>query len=133
MNLHGVVRGQIPAVTPDIEVVLASSTGYTVADDGPGDQVPTYAISQVFAQIQANTFSDLQQVDAINQNGEMRSAYLFGVSHGVARSLEKGGDTITFQDEDGGYSEWLVTKVLEQWTVGWVKVAIVRQNETGAP
>jgi len=133
VNLHGAVRGQIPAVTPDILVVLASSAGYSVADDGPGNQVPAYELAQVWAQIQANTFAGLHQVDAINQNGEMRSAYLFGVSHGVVRSLEKEGDTITLQDEDGGYNEWLVTKVLEQWTVGWVKVAIVRQNETGAP
>lgn len=133
LNLHGIVRGAIPAVNPDTIVVMASSTGYTVADDGPGTQVPTYDVAQVRAQIQANTYKDLEQLDGINQNGEMRSAYLFGLSHGVVRSLEKGGDTLTWQDEDGGYSEWLVVKVLEQWQVGWVKVAIVRQNETGAP
>ena len=125
MNLHGIVRGAITTVNPDITAVLARSTGYT--DDGIGQQVPTYSSSQVPANIQASTFKDLQQVDAINQNGELRSAYLFGVSHAVVRSLEKGGDTLTFLDEDATYSEWLVVKVLEQWS-NWVKVAITRQN-----
>ena len=128
MNLHQIVRGAIPAVTPDLIVALAISTGFTIDPNGPGNQVPSYDVTTVRAQIQASTFKDLQQVDAINQNGEMRSAYLYGVAHGVVRSLEKGGDTITFLDEDDTYSEWLVLKVLEQWTVKWVKVAILRQN-----
>lgn len=118
------------AVNPDTWVTLATSTGYTIDPNGPGNQVPTFDLSTVRAQIQPNSYADLKQVDAINQNGEMRSAYLFGVSHGVVRSLQKGGDTITFLDEDNTYSEWLVLKVLEIWQTGWCKVAILRQNIT---
>lgn len=125
LNLHGVVRGLIQSVNPDTSVVLATSTGYT--EDPTGAQIPSYSLSTVRAQIQASTGKDLEQLDGINQNGEVRSAYLYGVSHGVVRSLLKGGDSITFLDEDGGYSEWLVIKVLEQWS-NWVKVAIMRQN-----
>lgn len=129
MNLHGIVRGVIPAVTPDISVVLSTSTGFTV-DPNSYAQVPAYSSAQVGAQVQPLTSKDLKQVDAINQNGEMRGIYLFGVSHGVVRSLEKGGDLLTWQDEDGVYSEWLCVQVLEQWNVGWVKVAATRQNKT---
>lgn len=143
MNLHDIVRGAIPQINPDRPVTVQLSVGYTVSADGR--QIPEYvtagqggigpgllALSLLFtvvgvaltAQIQPMTADDLKQVEGLSLNGEHAKIYLYGASHGITRSLQKGGDLITFGD-DG--SIFLVTRVLEQWP-DWVAVATTRQN-----
>src|ERR1700744_1904006 len=77
-------------------------------------------------QEQALQYKDLKQLDAINQNGTRRKFYLYGVSAGVVRSLEKGGDLII----DSYGAVWLVVIVFEQWQreLGWCSVGVTLQD-----
>lgn len=120
MNLHGIAAGAIGAVNPFITGTLTASTGCTTAADGT--QVPAYAAAVTARiQVQALTYSDLQQTSGLNIQGEARGIYLYGEWNGVLRPEVKGGDLITFNSQ-----RWLVKQVLEQWP-DWCKVVAVRQ------
>ena len=125
MNLHSIVGPCVAAVNPWLTASIQRSTGYTTADDG--SRVPTYQTASVKAQVQALTYSDLQQINGLNIQGERRAMYLDGSWDGVVRVDGRGGDLITLPDG----SVWLVAQVLEDWssTAGWVKVCVTRQNQ----
>ena len=77
MNLHRLVRGVIPLVNPDQEVVILRSTGYTV--DDTGRQMPQYAEQvTVRAQVQPVPETVLQHVEGYNQSSIYRNMYLDG-------------------------------------------------------
>jgi len=127
MNLHGIVRGVITGVNPDILVTIQFSTGHS--NEG-GRQVPTYQTARnIPAQVQALTFKDLHQLDGLNQAGVQRAIYLYGKIDGVIRSEVAGGDIITIAS-GANRGTWLVTKSLEQWP-DWCKVAVTLQQQPG--
>ena len=122
MNLHGMVRGAITTVNPDVPVTIKQSNGYT--KNAQHQQVPAYIThTNIPAQIQALTYKDLQQVDGINEGGVTRAIYFYGNVDAIIRNSMKGGDLITFPDG----TVWLVKQSLEQWP-DWCKVAVVQQN-----
>lgn len=121
MNLHGIVRGAITAVNPDVTVAISESTGYTTSADF--EQVPTYTTIPAQAQIQALTGKDLKQLDGMNLNGTLRAIYFYGDVEAIVRVMRKGGDLIT----DSNNNVWLVNQVLETWP-DWCKVAVTLQN-----
>ncbi len=123
MNLRGIANQSTRVINPNEIVTVLRSTGYTVAASG-GRQVPSYAPGVVgSANVQALDGRDLEQLDDISQQGDVRALYLTGTLAGIVRPNQTGGDMV--RRADG--SEWLVVKVLETWA-DWVKAAIVRQQ-----
>ena len=127
MNLHGIVRGAIPALHPDETVILRQSVGQ---ENIKGRIVPVYAPGQtVTAQIQSLGSDDLQHSEAVNLTQRDRKAYLYAPDAtlpptGIVRPLARNGDML--QRADGSW--WLVTAMLEDFTAsGWVCVGIVQQ------
>ena len=120
MNLHAIAAPIIAVVNPMIAGTLTASAGYTTSADGT--QVPAYATPvTAMIQVQALTYSDLQQIDGLNIQGEARAIYLYGDWNGVLRPEAKGGDLIAFDGQ-----QWLVKQTLESWP-GWSKTVAVRQ------
>ena len=126
MNLHGIARGIISTVNPEMRVHLQTSTGYTTNDDG--SRVPTYSDSYPSAQVQSLSTADLRHLDALNIQGSQRKIYLSGDVAAIVRVSKKGGDIITLPD----LTVWLTTAALEQWP-DWCCVAVTLQNTTGTP
>ena len=122
MDLHGIVRGAIGTVNPDVLVTVETSTGSTTLPSGK--RVPTYATSTgVVAQIQSLTYTDLQHTDGLNIQGIRYAIYLHGRVDAVQRLNDKGGDLITLGDG----TVYKVVLVLERWP-DWVKVAVTLQD-----
>lgn len=130
MNLFSIARPAIGAINPDQWASIAVILGSTTSADGT--RVPTYLPTQsVRVQVQDLSSKDLRQLEGLNQQGDMKSIYLFGQWTGIVRQDKRGGDLIQLQD----CSIWLVTKVLESWgnNRGWVKVAATRQMDRVMP
>lgn len=106
MNLHQIVRGPITRVNPDVPGVLRVYTGRTILPGGK--PAPDYSDLDVTVQMQSLSSTDLKQVDAINIQGILQSAYLNGNFNGVNRPEQKGGDMLIV-----GGKTWLVVKVVE--------------------
>jgi hypothetical protein len=127
MNLHGVVRGPVNAVNPDIQGLILRSAGYSTATDGK--RYPKYLQAQsIWLQVQAIAGGDLRHVEFLNLQGVLRAVYLFGDTQGVMRVAVKGGDLLQFPEYPGApTTNWLVTEVLETWNPGWSKVIATQQ------
>jgi len=124
MNLHGLVRGAITVVNPDIDGTLYRSTGYTTAIDGK--QIPAYAAPEAIrVQLQSLQLNELKLLDGLNIQGDKVSMYLFGKVSGVVRPDGTGGDLITLFNGN----KYLVTLILEDWSLvnNWSKVVCTRQ------
>lgn len=106
MNLHQIVRGAITTVNPDVPGVLKVNSGFATAPGGK--RVQTYTDVDVIVQMQSLSSTDLKQVDAINVQGILQSAYLNGNFNGINRPEQQGGDMLIV---DG--KTWLVVKVAE--------------------
>lgn len=132
MNLHGIVRGAITTVNPDVLCPYYKSTGFT--QDAAFKQVPTYASPvSVPCQIQALTARELQHEAFLNIQGLKRGVYMYGNTQGVDRSMVKGGDLLRFaQPGSATVQTWLVVGVLETWP-DWSKVGVVLQIDKAAP
>ena len=127
MNLHSLVSTAIGVVNPSVNVTVRLSSGYTT--DASGRRVPTYVeITDVPAQIQALSFTDLQKLDGLNIQGERRKVYLNGRFDSLSRERQAGGDIITFPDGDAWPygTTWLIIQILEQWP-DWCSVAVTQQ------
>lgn len=129
LNLHGIVRGAITAINPDIIGQWLESTGSTVgADFRP---VPAWSYHNgVALQVQMLTGKELQHPALISVQGVKRSVYMFGTVQGVSKPQVKGGDMLQFRMVDGGpLLRWLVVTELEQWNPAgaWSKVAVTLQ------
>lgn len=122
MNLHQIVRGAITTVNPDTDGVFQINTGFTTLPGGK--RVPSYTDIPVTVQLQELSSTDLRQVDAVNIQGILRSAYLNGNFNGVNRPEQKGGDILVIGDE-----KWLVVKVPELWP-DWCRVIVNLQRST---
>ncbi len=130
MNLHGIVRGAINAVNPDITGTWRQSTGSTTGADGR--QVPNYSDTALLMQVQALSGRDLKHTDFLSMQGIKRAVYLFPMVQGVSAPQAKGGDLLQFPMETGGAIRvWLVVVELEQWNPNgtWCKVGVVLQDE----
>jgi len=128
VNLHGIVAPIVAAINPLVPVTVKVSTGYTTGDDGV--RQPTYTfLYDVPAQVQALSYTDLQNLQGLVLNGERRKIYLNGQFDSVNRPRATGGDLITFPDgTKWPYGTvWLVAQVLEQWP-DWCALACTLQN-----
>lgn len=130
MNLHGIVRGAINAVNPDIIGTWRKSTGSTT--DAAGRQVPNYTDAEASMQVQALSGRDLRHTDFVSMQGVKRAVYMFPTVQGISVPQAKGGDLLQFPMETGGAIRvWLVVVELEQWNPNgtWCKVGVVLQDE----
>ncbi len=82
----------------------------------------TYSNVDVEVQMQELSSTDLRQVDAINIQGILKSAYLNGNFNGVNRPDQKGGDILVVNGQ-----QWLVVKVPELWP-DWCRVIVNLQR-----
>jgi len=127
MNLHAIAGPVVSVVNPSIIISVQVSTGFVTNADGT--RTPTYAPAvNALAQVQPETWRDIQLMDGLNLQGTRKSVYINGGLQGLLRLTNQGGDIITFPDG----SIWLVAQVLEDFsiTAGWTKVAITLQNGT---
>lgn len=128
MNLHGIVAPAIGTINPNVSVTVQVSTGATTNPDGT--RTPTYTtVTDISAQIQALSYTDLMQLNGLQLNGERRAIYLHGRFDSVDRPRATGGDLITFPNGDvWPYGTvWKVAMVLEQWP-DWCKLACTLQD-----
>jgi len=122
MNLRGIANRATRAINPNVPGVFQVSTGYTTASSGK--KVPSYSIVNVEVQFQELSSTDLRQVDSVNMQGILKSAYLNGNFNGVNRPEQKGGDILVVDGQ-----QWLVVKVPELWP-DWCRVIVNLQRST---
>lgn len=128
MNLHGMVRGAITSVNPDITATLYRSNGYTTT--ASGKQVPAYTILSGSIQVQGVSAKDLEHTDFLNIQGILRTVYIKGNWAGVVRADQKGGDIMKFPQVPGAVvQDWLVVSVKETWP-DWCSVIVCLQATT---
>lgn len=132
MNLHGIVRGAITAVNPDIAIMWLASTGPTVA--AGGKMTPSYAApAAITGQVQAASAETLQHADMLNSQDVVREAWLYGNKQGIVRVDAKGGDLLQFaQVPSGPVQTWLVRQVIETWP-DWCHVLVTLQLDPNNP
>lgn len=137
-NLHGLVRGPINSVNPDIRGQWLVSTGNTV--DDAGKQTPGYAAATpVQLQVQGVRGSDLKKYNFLQAQGVYRAVYMFGNPDGINRLVQRGADLLTFpQYPRGPACTWLVTAIDEPWTSGngdlaWTRLIVTLQLDPNNP
>lgn len=137
-NLHGLVRGAINSVNPDIAGQWLVSTGNTV--DDAGKQTPTYAAAvPVQLQVQGVRGSDLRKYAFLQGQGVFRAVYMFGNPDAINRLVQKGADLLTFpQYPKGPACTWLVSEIDEPWTSGngdlaWTRLIVTLQLDPNNP
>jgi hypothetical protein len=129
MNLHGIVRGAINALHPDIAATLYRSTGKVTTADGSVKSVYAPGVS-VSAQKQSAGPETLFHRDMVSDTEITDKFYLFADPDpakrvaGIYRPLSRGGDMLQLEDE----TWWLVNEVLEDFSLsGWVSVLATLQ------
>lgn len=122
MNLRGIANRATSTINPNVAGVFQVNTGFTTLPGGK--RVPSYNSVDVTVQLQELSSTDLRQVDSVNIQGILRSAYLNGNFNGVNRPEQKGGDILMIGEE-----KWLVVKVPELWP-DWCRVIINLQRST---
>lgn len=122
MNLRGIANRATSTINPNVPGVFQVNTGFTTIQGGK--RVPSYNSVDVIVQLQELSSTDLRQVDSVNIQGILRSAYLNGNFNGVNRPEQKGGDILMIGEE-----KWLVVKVPELWP-DWCRVIINLQRST---
>ncbi|ELY3738966.1 hypothetical protein SMX82_002355 [Cronobacter sakazakii] len=120
MNLRGIANGLTSRINPNVSGVFQVNTGFTTLPGGK--RVPSYNNVDVSVQFQELSSTDLKQIDAVNTQGILRSAYLNGNFNGVNRPEQKGGDILMV-----GNDKWLVVKVAELWP-DWCRVIVNLQR-----
>ena len=120
MNLRGIANGLTSRINPNVAGVFQVNTGFTTLPGGK--RVPSYNNVDVSVQFQELSSTDLKQIDAVNTQGILRSAYLNGNFNGVNRPEQKGGDILLV-----GNDKWLVVKVAELWP-DWCRVIVNLQR-----
>lgn len=136
LNLHGLVRGAISAIHPEVPATLYQSQGQTT---GPGGEIrAVYAPGRaVSAQIQSEGPSVLAQVDRVGQEEVSRKFYLFSDPEpgqrvaGIVRPLSRNGDMLHLAEAGQGAEAgtwWLVEATIEDFSrSGWVSVRATLQ------
>ncbi len=122
INVFGIANAATNVVNPPIQAVLKVSDGETVNADF--SVTPSTLEILVSIKVQALSTSDLQRIQNITQQSDMRAVYIAGGIKGLNRALHTGGDVLNFYGSD-----WLVTQVLEEWGYGrWSKLVVTRQT-----
>lgn len=122
MDLHGIVRGSIVAVNPEVVATLYQSAGSTA--DADGFRAPNYITTTAMVQVQALSTKDLEHTNSLNITGITRKVYLAGNQWAsVVRNSLRGGDIFNFMGND-----WLINVVAEQWP-DWTAVIVTQQAD----
>lgn len=121
IDVFSIASGILPIVNPLQSAILRVADGTTVADDYSATS--TYTDIPVQIDIQATSGGDLQLLQNIAQQSDVRIVYMRGATHSLNRPLQTGGDVLLFEN-----GIWLVTQILEQWGEDdWCKLAVTRQ------
>ncbi len=122
MNLFSLTAGVTAALNPLQPAQLRRMTGTKHAADY--STTPLYEDIPVMIDIQPAPSNVLQLIGNIAQQSENRTVYLRGNAHTLSRPLQSGGDSLIFEG-----SEWLITKILEQWGPNeWCRLIVTRQT-----
>jgi len=132
MNLRGIANRSTQRINPNLPAQAKASTGYTTG--ASGKRVPSYADPvNITVQIQALGKKEIEHLDALNISGTETAAYVDMQLSAVDRVTQSGGDLIVIGSATTipvqlRNTTWIVTAVLEGWTVsGWCKVGLTRQ------
>ena len=120
MNLRGIANGLTSRINPNVSGVFQVNTAFITLPGGK--RIQSYNNVDVSVQFQELSSTDLKQIDAVNTQGILRSAYLNGNFNGVNRPEQKGGDILVV-----GNDKWLVVKVAELWP-DWCRVIVNLQR-----
>lgn len=128
MNLHGIVRGAITTVNPDISATLKRSTGYTTGANGK--RAPTFSSTTGQIQVQGLGPADLRHLQNLNIQGVDRKVYMYGDWGGPIRADQTGGDLLSFPipRDPNTMRDWKIVTVFETWP-DWTAVGVVLQAE----
>ena len=86
MDLHGMARGFISQVNPEVPANIRRSSGFTTLPNGK--QEPSYHPPEaVMLQKQELTMRELQQIDNVVKQGVTCSVYVPGNYYGVTSFL----------------------------------------------
>lgn len=130
INLHGIVRGPISSLHPDITATLYQSTGRAGVSPS-GSSLPVYAPGvAIKAQKQSANPATLFHRDRVSETELTYKFYLFADPDparkvtGIYRPLSRGGDMFQLQD----CSWWLVDELLEDFSLsGWASILATLQ------
>jgi hypothetical protein len=132
MNVRGLANAAVQRINPDVPASVQVCTGYATADTGK--RSPTYAGAvDAMVQVQALTKKDIEHLDALNIAGTEMAIYADLQLSSIDRVTQTGGDVVGFGNGAGVPAQlqgttWLVTSILEGWTVaGWCKAGLTRQ------
>jgi len=126
MNLHGIVKGIVGSVNPEISVSLWKNTGYTIAADGK--QIPAWSKDTKNCQVQGTSGKDLQILASQNIQGVVRVVFLDGNWHGVVKAARTGGDILKFPEIPGGtIRDWKAVLLRESWP-DWSAIYVEMQS-----
>ncbi len=122
MNLFSLASTMTSVISPLQPAILRRMTGTELAADY--STTPLYEDIPVMIDIQPAPAALLQFTGDITQQGESRTVFMQGSAHTLNRPLQTGGDALLFEG-----SEWLVTKILEQWGANeWCRLIVTRQT-----
>lgn len=131
LNIRAVANLAVQSINPDVAAELWQNRAPTTASTGK--RTPNYTKIPVTLQVQALSYSDLQQMDSLNIQGVRRAIYARNQVASIIRVAQRGGDLIVFPRgilPEG--TTWLAAHVLERWP-SWCKVAITLQNDDLIP
>ena len=117
-NLHGVVRGAIQAVNPDIPGTVYVSTGYT---NTRGILTPTYNPVPANLQIQAKAHDPVKRERGLSYTTDYLTIYAFGDFSDLERPDNKGGDIVNFNNM------WYYIAQVTEWWPDWSAFDVARQ------
>ncbi len=132
MNLRGIANRATSRINPNIPGEALIYAGYATAASGKrtakyADPVP------VTVQLQALTRDEIKHLDAMNIAGTETAAFVDKRLTSIDRDQRSGGDVLILGasrevPEHLRGTAWLVTAVLEEWSVsGWSRVGLTRQ------
>lgn len=123
MNLHEIVAGAIGSVNAHETVRLYANKGISVKD---GVVTPVYEMTELRAQVQAPTASDLQQNDRLAAAVHRKRIYIKAPAGTINRYSQTAEDIV--QRADGSY--WLVVGTTDDFTnEGWLCLLTILQTD----
>lgn len=135
INLHGVVRGAINHLHPDIKATLYQVTGQTVVTGGQPKSIYSPG-KPVWTQAQSEGTTTLYHADRVGSEEIIRKFYLFSKPElneriaGIIRPLSRGGDMFQIDINEKWFAGtwWLVEGTIEDFTLsGWVNIRATLQ------
>lgn len=127
VDVNAIANFAIQEVNPDVGAELWKNGAAVTLPSGKRD--PVFKKVPIVVQVQALSYSDLQQLDGLNIQGVRRAIYCSTQVMSVVRVQQVGGDLLVFPA--GVFPEgttWLAVHVLERWPT-WCKVALTLQTD----